>query len=1135
MKQKIFKRTLLSTLIVSALYGSIAQAALLSLATQPLYLSTTVAPNLIVILDDSGSMQSGFVPDSLSSDINTKRYKSAIYNTLYYNPNTFYKPPVNGSGIPYTTTFTSAYINGFATGNGSVNLSSAYRPTNMYDPSNTSQSYGNNPTSDFPGKSSSGVQAYYYVKDYALATCTSSLANDNCYRVVKVSATSGSASGPVGVDERQNFANWYSFYRTRNLAIISGASLAFQNLSPNVRVAWNGLTTCTAFDIYCNGWDGVDMDSRIRPFTGSHKTDFYHWLQYFPASSNTPLRTALARAGEYYKTSGVNSPYATDPQVSVGTESACRQNFTTLMTDGLWNDSVTGYGNLDNTAKTLPDGVSFSAGDHPFTDSSSNTLADIAFKYWSTDLRTDLANSVSPYFADYTGTTADQYTNPKNDPATWQHMVTFTVGLGLSTTLPGIGLTWGGDTYNGSYSDLVNGTKNWPAATSSSANNVADLWHAAINSRGQFFAADKPNDILNAFQVVISRVNQGVGSSAGVSANTTNIKTGTYLYQARFDSSGWSGDLLEIPVNANGSLSTNLVSSAIWSANTAVTAQTPTNRVMLTMKASSGKGIPFRWPATVATPTINELDVAQTNALQINPDTSASDGNGSLRLNFLRGDRSQENVIFKSRNGVLGDIVDSTPIIVEPPANFSADSTYNAFKTAQKTRMNVVYVGANDGFLHGFRASDGKEILAYAPTSSISSMNKLTSTNYVHQYFVNGSPNATDVKYSDNTWHTILASGMGSGGKGIFALDVTNNNFTESNAANIVKFEFNSANDSDVGYIQGPPAIVKANNGKWVAIFSNGYNSGGTGQSALFIVDIETGTLVKKILTGTGNTTTPNALATPTPIDKDGNGTIDYVYAGDLYGKMWKFDLSSSNPVNWKVALSGLPLFNTGGKPITSQADVAPSPNGGFMVEFGTGKYLESTDSADLVSYGFYGIWDNEVNSVLSNELVLQTVTGTNVYNGTPYRVTSGTKVNYPTQKGWYLALPIPGERVVTNPLVNGGKVIFTTLIPSGSSCASGGKSWVMELDYVNGSALTYQIFDTTNNGSINASDQIVSGMSLGAVASSPTILNGLGTSNSPLDRLIINQSDGTISSSLQVGNRLTSRRTSWREVIKNQ
>lgn len=1126
------KNKLQKKAIVLAIYASIsflpinAMAALVNFAKQPLYVSNAVAPNLTVILDDSGSMGGAYAPDGISGTSNTKRFRSAHFNPLTYNPNVTYIAPVNEANVAYETTFTKAWINGFDPTRGFVDLSTSYRATISYLPQNIAQTLANNPTPVF-ANAAGAFPASYFIRKNTLANCTIADINDeDCYQKVDVTNTSGIGA----TDERQNFANWYSFYRTRNLLVASGASLAFKTLDPSVRVAWTGLTTCMIFGTDCKGWDNSITDSRISSFTGMHKTNFYNWIKRLPASGGTPLKAALTRVGEYYKTSGINSPYAQIPKVLLGTESACRQNYTLMMTDGIWSGETT-IGNFDSSNQTLGDGTAYTAR-RPYMDGNSESLADVAFKYWATDLRTDLDNNINPFIIDSTGNISEQYWNAKNDPATWQHMVTFTVGLGLKSTLPAVGLDWQDDTFAGSYNNIRTGVINWPPLASSGGK-VADLWHAAINSRGEFFSAEKPTDLVEAFQTVVSRVNKGIGSSAAVAANTTSIKTGTSVYQARFNSADWSGDLLSIPVNADGTLPTNIVTSTIWSAKDTVTAQNfNTGRVIVTYKPSSKKGIPFRWPVTPSTPTANELDVTQSDFLKINYDTLGIDTNGSNRLKWLRGDRALEGPTFRVRNYVLGDIVESTPSLVEAPSNFSFDTTYNTFKAANKTRDNILYVGANDGMLHGFNATDGKEVLAYVPNAVFSNLNKLPSKTYAHEYFVNGSPMTGDVKYSDNTWRSVLVSGMGSGAKGIFSLDVTRPGaFTEANAANIVKFEYTDLNDPDVGNIISAPSIVKMNNGKWAAVFGNGFNSIGTGKSSLFIVDIETGNLIKKISTTVGNLGTPNALQNPSLMDIDGNGTIDYAYAGDSYGRVWKFDLRSSNIAGWSIAFSGSPLINVT-QPITSQIEIAPSVNGGHMILFGTGKYLEVSDKSDTNANAFYGVWDNGTTSVVG-DLIEQTVTEIIVKSGLNYRKTSSNVVDYSTKKGWYLSLPQTGERVVTNSIVNSGLVYFTSIIPSTNDCSYGGTSWLMELNYENGASPYTAAFDTNNDGIIDSNDITVSGVGYQAISSSPTILTGLGSSNSPFNMVYINQSNGLINTALTVGNRLSSRRVSWREIYK--
>lgn len=655
---------------------------------------------------------------------------------------------------------------------------------------------------------------------------------------------------------------------------------------------------------------------------------------------------------------------------------------------------------------------------------------------------------------------------------------------------------------------------------------------ATAGGSGAPYYATDPASLNAALGNVFSNIISRSGASAAVALNSGYVSLGNQVYQARFNSADWSGDLLSVPLTSSGTLPTDLINNATWRAAVTIGNQTATNRVIITEKASTGTGIPYRWPVNQASPTTNEMDVAQTTPLNINPNSSTSDGLGASRLAFLRGDRTLEGTTFRTRSTVLGDIINSSPVLVGPPSATMVDSTYLAFKTAQASRPTIVYVGSNDGMLHGFNATTGAEVLAYVPNEPMANLNQLTSPSYAHMYFVDGSPNEGDVYYN-NAWHSVLVSSFGAGGRGIFSLDVTNpGSFSEANASQIFKFEFTEAQDTDVGYIMEKPSIVQLNNGKWAAIFGNGYNSTGTGTATLFIVDIQTGALIKKISTANGSTSSINGLSNPAVIDADGNGTADYVYAGDLNGNMWKFDLTSTNPANWGVAYSGKPLFSAG-QPITETPDVSPNPNGGYMVEFGTGKYLEVADNTTTPQNAFYGLWDNGTSVITgTSQLQQQTVTSTITGSSTSYRVVSSNTVNYATQRGWYLTFPVLGERSVTDSVITGGKVIFSTLVPSSTSCSYGGTSWLMELDYLNGYQSPTPVFDTNGDGVINSNDTATAGMSLTGIASAPTLLQGLGTSTSPLDEIFFNQSNGSIANVYTTGSSLTSRRTAWKEII---
>jgi type IV pilus assembly protein PilY1 len=514
-----------------------------------------------------------------------------------------------------------------------------------------------------------------------------------------------------------------------------------------------------------------------------------------------------------------------------------------------------------------------------------------------------------------------------------------------------------------------------------------------------------------------------------------------------------------------------------------------------------------------------------------------TDTNGEARLDYLRGDHSDEQQnsgSFRNRTSILGDIVDSSPAYVGPPgfsypdtwADGGPESGYSTFRTSHADRTPVVYAGANDGMLHGIDASvdhsvnppvggitstSGTEVLAYVPNAVFANLSKLTSPNYVHQYYVDGPPTAGDVYFGD-AWHTVLVGGLRGGGAGIYALDITKPaNFSEDNAAKIVLWEFSNVDtsngttgpghDQNLGYTFSQPAIVRLANKKWAAVFGNGYHNKdllGNGMAYLYVVDIQTGKLIKTF--GPLGDSTSNGLSTPAPVDVDGDNVVDYIYAGDLQGNLWKFqfkdpdDPSSdpSNPSNWNVAFSGSPLYTAtddttahNRQPITTRPEVGASPTGqGLLIYFGTGKYFESGDSnvTGATAQTFYAIWDKNdgTHGFDRSKLQEQTVLTSTTTDGYNLRVTSDNSIAWNTgsndttgKLGWYIDLPTTGERQVSDSVLRGGQIIFTTLIPSQAPCDFGGSSWLMELDASSGSRPATSPFDISGDGRFDSEDLV--------------------------------------------------------------
>lgn len=567
---------------------------------------------------------------------------------------------------------------------------------------------------------------------------------------------------------------------------------------------------------------------------------------------------------------------------------------------------------------------------------------------------------------------------------------------------------------------------------------------------------------ITCFQAVPSDVS---ASSAGLNVESAQLKTGTQVYSAFYNSRNWSGGLVARNLLFDSTTQTTYAAdTANWDAScvltggncsatgaTNMTAQGSANRAMLSWNGS--KGVPFAWASTTGTDTLTS---AQQDALD------AVDYEGDDRVPYLRGDTSKEinsgnlssgntSGVFRGRTSILGDIIDSSPTWVGAPQrmyptgawadslytaqtlaeNASGAQSYSAYKTANATRLNLVYVGANDGFLHAFRAgsydangnyvntgatpNDGKEMLAYMPAAIVNTIHNgsstgldFSSTQYGHNYFVDATPGTGDVFYK-KAWHTWLVSGLGAGGNAIYALDITDpSNFTEGKASSVVLGEWNDSTLTNLGQTYGIPVITRFHNGKWGAVFGNGLNSA-SGVAGIYVMQIDPtdgSTSFTFLSTLSGSSGTKNGIAYVTPVDLDSDHITDYVYAGDIYGQVWRFDLTSSDPADWGVptkttgsgssqVTTGVPLFKTAsGQPISTKvliAAVTPSTGSGIarlMVMFGTGnkvpQNLTSEATYATTTQSIYDVWDwntSDWNSKSTSQFL--GLTGSDVPTGT--------------------------------------------------------------------------------------------------------------------------------------------------------
>ena len=1000
---------------------------------------------------------------------------------------------VDGISFKITTTGTRSCTATASTVGGSQNL-----PTDCYSRANNrfEASY-------------SGVPAYYYSYNAGTNGCAADNATDlekeACYTL-----------NFVPTAQQQNFANWYSYYRTRMLATISAASIAFAELDTSTRLTWQGVGTNICGSV--NGTNCVGKDNKFREFDQAQRGRLFTWMQQDMTHGNgTSLLKALDNAGQFLTTETAWQRYPNSNTGNVAANTyACRPSYHILMSDGMWNGTTATRGRTDHSSFTLPDGTAYNGTLHPFTDGTSTTLADLAMHYWATDLRTSgngSENKVRPYMP--AGT---DYWDPRNNPATWQHMVNFTVGLGLSAALKQPDLEWDKDAgaFGGSgYNNLKSGSKSWPATAVNSTNNAYDLWHAAINSRGDFFSADSPDAVVQAFRDIMSRIaarkstasRPAVNSGQVVENEDNGLTIRSVSYQTTYDSEeNWSGDLTKREKTRIFNSATGVYEDGervLWSASDMLPAANARNIKIPTADGNSLQA--FIWdnagdPATEGT---------LAWYLNRNPLTSnTSDNRGEDRLKYLRGDRSLEgtnNNNFRQRTKVLGDLYSSVPVsvskaryLVNEGNRIEGDTSYTDFAESVSTRKGMIYVGGNDGMLHGFNATSGREEFAFIPSIVFPNLNKLTGTNYAHHFYVDGSPVVGDI-YDNGTWKTILVGTLRAGGKGVFALDVTD----PENIRLLWEFDDSKITGSDavkMGYSFSKPTIARLNTGKWAVIFGNGYEAQNhtNGKAALFVLDAVNGNKLAA-LEVTGTDGIPNGLSTPKLSDYNADGVAEFAYAGDLQGNLWRFNLHSSSANNFSVAYNGTPMFKALSTPATESAvgkrqpiTAAPSlvrhPTGnGYLVIFGTGKYFETgdKDGDKTMAQTLYGIWDRytkltEEDISASNSgaampisrssLVEQTITeatsatnldGQNLSarvistNAVPWYGANGAVSKF----GWRLDFKLgalDGEMVVDDMSTLGNILLLQTLVPNDDPCADGASNWTYAINPATGGRLPH-------------------------------------------------------------------------------
>jgi len=947
-------------------------------------------------------------------------------------------------------------------------------------------------------------------------------------------------------EEIQNFANWYSYYRTRMALMKTATGRAFLAIDDRFKI---GFITINPNNPVTN-----DKYQPILKFDGTQKQAWYAKVYQQDTNGSTPNRTALHRIGRHYmgETSGINSGMISGASKPDPVEYSCQQNFALLTTDGYWNDSFSSIGNVDNVNSGYTTRA-YGAYDGAISGASS-TLADVAAYYYKTDLRTGggaLATNNVP--------TTDRDQNPA------QHMVTFTLGLGLEGFMD-----YQSDYETAATGDFARikagvtgacswttGTCNWPAPSSNQPSTLDDLWHAAVNGRGKYFSASDPNSLTQGLQQALASLNIQTAAAAASATSSPNItETDNYIYSSTFRTVKWDGEIVARRIDTTSGA---VLPAIVWSAQTLLNGRTSaaadTRDIFTYDESAGGKRKAFLYANLTSAPSGSRvaersyfdnrcsLDFSQCALLTASQKAIAD--SGTNLVNYLRGQRENEsytapetNSPFRAREHILGDPVNATPAYLDAPQYFFADAvtpTYQDFQAANSSPTRAtLFIASNDGMLHALDGNTGQERWAYVPRITMNRLHGLASENWSvqHEYNVDGSPQLMDVYYGGG-WKSVLVAGLNGGGRGYYALDVTNP------ASPTVLWEICSDNtvcsivDQDIGYTFGNPVITKrASDGKWVVLLTSGINnvSPGDGKGYLYVVDLESGAVLSKVGTGAGTTGTPSGLTRISGYAENFayDNTAKYVYGGDLLGNVWKFDMQTATPTKTLLAT----LKDAGGKPqsITTRPELAVIDTYP-VVYVGTGRYLGTDDLVDPASLvppnqwaynqSIYAIRDSGAS--LANFRTANVVPNTIIVKDEVTRSTTDACVDWSTQDGWYVDLnpgnESPGERINLDPQLVQGTLLVVSNVPNNNTCTVGGDSWIYQFNYKCGKFLESAPLETAGQRYVG---QITVGLVVVRLPSG--VFKGIATG-----------ATGAMSTfSVNIGGAAgTARRISWRELFQ--
>lgn len=883
--------------------------------------------------------------------------------------------------------------------------------------------------------------------------------------------------------EKTNFANWFTYYRSRKQLMAGSMGLVIDNMQNNYRkiniagVLMHEVPT-TSVQTYV-----IPSNPNIYDLSSTNITKNGRSLMgniySFPIAGGTPTLRGMEAGGDIYNCGGGGSNCTTTlgygdrmenylinqsstdgitDKSTAETALRCSSNSAFILTDGYVNqDGLTSTNNIYTKAKAFYDNM------RSWNSVSGNTMNTFAITLGA---KGTIYNGDSEAVPTPPATGTDPYAAEVN-----------TNGIVVKTRYQ-------------KYAELFSG---WPTPVKSQSTTIDDLWRATLYSRGLLLTATDAASLDSAISEVISSMFKS-GSDTNVAVSTPNITANDKMaVLSSYNSGSWTGELKAYNLNlTTGEVDTT---TEIWSAKEALTSRAASSRVIATSYLNGeGTFVKSAFNVTSLSSIINRF--------------ALNSSDGADVINYIRGDRTKEGAGYRKRAHLLGDIVNSTPLFVTGAAANYSDVDYQRYKTSIKNRTKTIYVGANDGMLHAFDAATGAEKWAYVPGLLHTKLKNLANPAYTHEYTVNGKLASWDVKFADGTWHTILIGGLREGGKGFFALDITNPDITnEETLASKVLWEY-SGSTNEMGFSFGNPYIAQLSNGTWAVMFTSGYNNI-SGKGHLYVLNAETGALIKDIDIGipdNGSKYDQVGLAQISGLvsnnDAMTSGKVKWVYGGDLNGNVWRFDISASSPENWsyKMLAAGLTAgednsnnWVSRGLPITTAPEIGYIDTSGtmppdtysadikakrLMIFVGTGKLIHSSDYADTgiqSNNGFFAIEDADDSIVIgkgtsdgkncptistclnrnglgSNGISL----GLNNWGlGSNQTEESGTKAwwnknrggtfvdadgNNRTLRGWFFQFSETGkESVIFDPIYINGIISFTTTMKTDSRHTNAG------------------------------------------------------------------------------------------------